>query len=72
MTYLEYFLSIRAAVLWEGRNLPSVCACLHQPEARAHVYPSVPWSNRHPNDLSLHLYSHQLDDIVRSCNSLCS
>jgi palmitoyltransferase len=24
MTYLEYFLYIRAAVLWRGRNLPSV------------------------------------------------
>lgn len=26
MSYLEYFLYLRVQVVWEGRNLPSVCA----------------------------------------------
>ena len=25
MIYLEYFLYLRVAVVWDGRNLPSVC-----------------------------------------------
>lgn len=25
MIYLEYFLFLRVAVVWAGRNLPSVC-----------------------------------------------
>lgn len=37
MTYLEYFLSIRAADIWEGRNLPSVRARLYQMKAYAYV-----------------------------------
>ncbi len=39
MTYLAYFLYIRAADIWEGRNLPSVRARLYQIKAHAYVRP---------------------------------
>lgn len=38
MAYLEYFLYIRAAILWEGRNLPSVRVHSFILRHHAHIY----------------------------------
>lgn len=68
MVFLEYFLYLRVAVLWEGRNLPSVCMSLYDffVEGERLSWVLVSWPHCHADGIPFYVYYAQFGDVVRS------
>ncbi len=71
MIYLEYFLYLRAAVLWDARHLPSVC--LPQPVHSMYTYTdmAVFRSISDPNGFPFCFHDYKLDYTVRNVDPCC-
>ena len=54
MCYLAYLLYIRGAVLWEGRNLPSVRHNATKSLVLQLIYCVVSWTNNDPDGAFAH------------------
>jgi hypothetical protein len=73
MSYLEYFLFVRARHLWDNRALPSVCV-LHDPCTMGLVTDfelTVPWPVPTSTRPSLHPHHCQLSHPIRPLHPPC-
>ncbi len=69
-TYLEYLLYIRAALVWNGRNLPSVRFRKRTRWQRYYwLVSSVPWSFGHSNGSTFRSHHNKLDHLVWAFHS---
>ena len=63
--YLEYFLYVRAAVIWDNRDMPSVSLRKHSIESDVMLKPIVLWSYGIATCPFVHPDSRQFSDFVR-------